>query len=574
MGTFKKLLNLLSQEERRQGLLLMLLTLWAMVLETLGVGLIIPVLALVSEEKIPKYEFFPMLNQVQMVAGAMLGLVLFYTLKMVFIICLAWKQPKFAYSVGCRLSQTLFEGYLKQPYTFHLQRNSAQLIHHATQGVNIFVHNGLLAGLNLLAEVFVLLGIWLLMMIVEPMGTLIVMLLLGACVSVYHQQTKNRILRWGKQRHYHEGMRIQSLQQGLGGAKDVKLLGRESEFLKQYSYHNFHNSRALSKQSLIGTLPRLWLEWFAVIALAALVLIMLAQRKPISELIPMLGLFAAAAFRLMPSVNRMISNAQSVRYALPVINQISSELSLFSEKSKSEKGECKPINFKREIEVQSLSYCYPQAQNYALKAVSFKIAKGTSVGFVGSSGAGKSTMVDLLLGLLTPTSGQIRVDNCDIQTSLRAWQDLIGYVPQSIYLTDDTLRRNVAFGLADEQIDEVAVLRAIRSAQLDAFVSSLPSGLDTLVGERGIRLSGGQRQRIGIARALYHNPEVLVLDEATSALDVETEQGVMESIQALRSDKTILIVAHRLSTVAHCDELFRFDAGRLVEGTLAAEVLA
>lgn len=564
MSTFKKLINLLTKEERRQAIYLMLLTLVAMVLETVGVGLIIPVLALVSEGKTPSWAILKDLTQSQLIVGAMLGLVGFYTVKTVFMIYLSWKQPKFAFSVGRSLSQTIFQGYLRQPYTFHLQRNSAQLINNATQEVNILVHNGLLAALNLSAEVFVLLGIWILMMVVEPVGTPIVMLLLGGSVWVYHRQTKERILRWGKQRHHHEGMRIQSLQQGLGGAKDVKLLGREKEFFVKYAYHNLENSLAMSKQSLIGTLPRLWLECFAVIALAALVLIMLAQGKPVVELVPTLGLFAAAAFRLMPSVNRMISNAQSLRYALPVIDKLSSEMALFQNTQELEHTDAR-LGFTRHLEVHNLSYTYPQSQSSSLNEVSFKIKKGTSVGFVGSSGAGKSTIIDLILGLLTPVKGQILVDGQDIQQNLRPWQNLIGYVPQSIYLTDDTLRRNVAFGLAENEIDDAAVQRAIKSAQLDQFVAELPLGLNTLVGERGIRLSGGQRQRIGIARALYHDPQVLVLDEATSALDTVTEQGVMESIKALQSDKTILIVAHRLSTVAHCDQLFRLDSGKLVK---------
>ena len=230
--------------------------------------------------------------------------------------------------------------------------------------------------------------------------------------------------------------------------------------------------------------------------------------------------------------------------------------------------------FRATLELSQITYSYPGAAEPALKDLSLTIQRGESVGFIGASGAGKSTLVDILLGLLTPDTGEVRVDGKDIQENLRNWQDQIGYVPQSIYLTDDTLRCNVAFGLTDEQIDDEAVQRAIQAAQLEEFVASLPEGLETIVGEHGVRLSGGQRQRIGIARALYHDPVVLVLDEATSALDAVTERDVMQAVYALHGDKTLLIVAHRLSTVAHCDKLVRLEEGRVVEEGDARVMLA
>lgn len=573
MNTFRTLIDLLSPSERRQALVLMGLTLVAMVLETVGVGLVIPVLALVSDGKIPAWEFLSHLTRIQMIIGVMLGLVCFYTFKAVFMIYLAWCQPNFSFGVGQHLSQSLFQGYLRQPYTFHLQRNSAQLIHNATSEVGVVVQNGLLSGLNLIAEAFVLLGILALMLMVEPIGTLVVIFLLGAAVSLYHYYTHGRILSWGEKRHYHEGMRIQCLQQGLGGAKDVKLLGREQDFFDQHEHHNIQSNEVHKLQNLIGNVPRLWLEWFAVVALAALVLTMLGQGKPIAKLVPTLGLFAAAAFRLMPSVNRTISNIQNMRYALPAILHLGQEVNLCKNSPEISKS-LKRIAFKQEIQIKNLSYIYPKANKEALENISLSIQKGTSVGFVGSSGAGKSTLVDLILGLLTPFGGHILVDGQDIQVRLREWQNLMGYVPQSIYLTDDTLRRNVAFGLADSQIDDQAVQKAIRAAQLDEFIAGLPLGLETLVGERGIRLSGGQRQRIGIARALYHNPEILVLDEATSSLDTVTEQGVMEAVKALHGEKTVLIVAHRLSTVAHCDRLYRLEHGCLVQESSFSQPIA
>jgi ABC-type multidrug transport system fused ATPase/permease subunit len=281
-------------------------------------------------------------------------------------------------------------------------------------------------------------------------------------------------------------------------------------------------------------------------------------------------LFAAAAFRLLPSVNRLSHTVQSLRFNAASVANIEREFAI--EQPPVSYGASRQLPFRRKLAIEGVSFRYPGAAAPALHDVSFDVDHGTSVGIIGSSGAGKSTLVDVILGLLTPTQGRITVDGFDIQGDLRAWRQGLGYVPQSIYLCDDTIRRNVAFGLPDARIDDAAVERAIRAAQLDAFVAELPQGLDTVVGERGVRLSGGQRQRIGIARALYRDPAVLVLDEATSALDDSTEREVMRAVNALHGVKTLLIVAHRLTTVERCDVIHRLDRGRIIGTGSLAEV--
>lgn len=313
-------------------------------------------------------------------------------------------------------------------------------------------------------------------------------------------------------------------------------------------------------------------ELLTITGLAVLVITMLNQGREMSSLVPVLGLFAASAFRLMPSVNRILGSIQNVRYYLPALNHLYEE-SLLQVPPHSGEHTGKLGSFQHEIKLHDVGYLYHAAKQPALHGVSMAIKKGELIGLVGTSGSGKSTLVDLMLGLLPPTEGKIEVDGLDIQQHLREWQDQIGYVPQSIYLTDDSLRRNVAFGLADEEIDEAAVAQAISAAQLKEFVNGLPDRLDTVVGERGIRLSGGQRQRIGIARALYHNPSMLVFDEATSALDIATESNVMEVITALKGSKTMILVAHRLSTVERCDRLFKFEKGQIVASGSPDKVL-
>jgi ABC-type multidrug transport system fused ATPase/permease subunit len=348
--------------------------------------------------------------------------------------------------------------------------------------------------------------------------------------------------------------------------KDVKLLGREANFLSLFDEHNKKSGQMAQFSEILQKLPRLWLEVLAVVGFVLLVLIMLAQGRQMSSIVPVMGLFAAAAFRLMPSVARILISVQALRYGIPAINNLYADFQLHIPEAVPVSANASSHSIpKEDIRLSNISYNYPDASAAAVVDISLSIIKGNSIGFIGPSGSGKSTLVDLILGLLSPDKGQVIVDGQDIQQNLRLWQDQIGYVPQAIYLTDDTLRRNIAFGLSEEQIDEEAVRRAIRDAQLEEFVETLPDKMETMVGERGIRLSGGQRQRIGIARALYHDPSVLVLDEATSALDTATELGVMQAVMALHGDKTIVIVAHRLSTVENCDRLYRLESGRIVE---------
>jgi ABC-type multidrug transport system fused ATPase/permease subunit len=400
----------------------------------------------------------------------------------------------------------------------------------------------------------------------------VVLIVLGTTSLGFHLTTRGRIYRWGKARQRNEGLRLKQLQEGLGSIKDVKLLGREGDFLGQYSLHNNRHKLASQYKSLLNLLPRLWLETIVVVGTAVLVFILVLRGRTIETIVPILGLFAAGAFRLIPTTNRIISAAQSLRYGLPAIHLIHSELALGAPPPR--EGDSGPLFvFQSEISLKGVEYTYANAPRPALHQVTLSIAKGECVGVIGPSGSGKSTLVDVILGLLPYDAGQVAVDGRDIRTVMRSWQDQIGYVAQSIYLTDDTLRRNVAFGIPADRIDDHAVRRALRAARLDDFVAAHPEGLDLVVGERGVRLSGGQRQRVGIARALYHDPAVLVLDEATSALDTTTEDEIMRAVLDMHGEKTILIVAHRLSTVERCDRLYRIEAGQVVGEGIPREML-
>jgi ABC-type multidrug transport system fused ATPase/permease subunit len=354
--------------------------------------------------------------------------------------------------------------------------------------------------------------------------------------------------------------------QGFGGVKDIQVLGRGDDFSRQFENQNLIVQDASLRYTVLRQIGPMWTELLAMSGLTVVVWVMVWQGRAPERIIPLLGLFVIATWRFVPSVNNVISLINSLRYSQPAVESLYNEFEYIKSQSEIVKTQAK---FTDKIEMRSLTFSYDNTPAPSLRDVNIVVRKGETVGFIGPSGAGKSTLVDVILGLLPPSSGELLVDGVNLHEQNLEWQSTIGYVAQAIYLTDDTIRRNVAFGIAEKEIDEAALERALKSAQLWDFVESLPEKAHTIVGERGIRVSGGQRQRIGIARALYHEPQVLVLDEATSSLDMETETEVMSAIRALQGFKTILIVAHRLSTVQHCDRVYRIeDATIVAEGTL------
>ena len=558
--------GILTGRERRKLCGILALMLFGTVLDTLSIGLVIPAVALLTQ---PNYlQRFPGLDdflghpsETRFVIGSMVFILIVYLIKTAFQIWSLWVQRGFSNSVTTRIGKQLFEIYLRQPYSYHLDRNSALLIRNS---LNITaVMSGIIDPvLTILSDVLVTVGIFGLLVVLEPRGTIVTVIVFGFFAWLFRRFTNQRIRRWGEAQNFHRQMILQHLQQGFGGVKDVKVLGREDFFVEQYTGHLVSNADVLRRFSIAQALPRFGLEILTIMGLAVLVATMVGSGKDLTSILPVLGLFGAAAFRLLPAVNRLITSLQTINSNRPLVDDLYRDLSLPNPPIPSRSIGRK---FEDVINIHDVSFRYESSPSEALSAVSMRVNRGEAVGLVGPSGSGKSTLVDVLLGLLEPQSGRVTVDGQDIRVDLRWWQDQIGYVPQSIFLTDDTLRRNVAFGLPANDIDDDAVRAAIRSAQLEDFVSSLSIGLETVVGERGVRLSGGQRQRIGIARALYHNPSVLVLDEATSSLDTETEHGVMQAVQALQGEKTVIIVAHRLSTVEYCDRLYRLEDAHIVD---------
>ena len=545
-------------------------------LEMLSVGIVMPALSLMTNAKptATTQRFADWLGWLGSIAHERLifvglaGIFCIYAFKVVFLLFVAWRQVRFVATVQSDVAKRLFTIYLMQPWTFHLQMNSAELIRNLSE---IPILAQMCVGfLGTIAELMVLLGLLGLLLWFEPIGAVAVGCLMGGATWLLERATRNRLTYWGQAYHRHERLCYKRMLEGLNGVKDVKIRGCERLFVEQFSTDRNAQVLMQGRQLFVNQVPRLWFELLAVMALCMLALVMAWQGKTALSMVPSLALFATAAFRMLPSVNRIVSAVQNLRFTTALIDTIASGLRSGSADIPTAPG--RSVNFLDAVELQHLSFRYPSATDLALSDISLRIPRGASVGIVGGSGAGKSTLVDVILGLLPPLSGRVIVDGKDIAPDVRAWQAIIGYVPQVIYLCDESLRRNVAFGVPDERFDEAAFQRAIRAAQLDDFISSLPDGANTTIGERGVRLSGGQRQRVGIARALYHDPAVLVLDEATSALDTETEKSVMEAVDALQGDKTLIIVAHRLSTVANCDMIYKLEYGRIAEAGTFAEI--
>ena len=553
---------------------ILVLMLVGSVLETFSLGLVVPVVGLLVK---PDYgKNFPLIDdflgnpsEAQFAIIAMSLLVVIYLLKSVFLIWSSWVQTGFSLETTARIGRELFENYMYQPYPFHLQRNSSVLIRNSQSSASLMggVFDPML---SIMTDSLVTLGLFSMLIRLEPIGSITTLVVFGLSAFLFRRFTNVRIRRWGEAQNHYKRMVIQHLQQGLGGVKDVKILGRENYFVSEYSDQLIGSAAVSRRASVSQMLPRMGLEILTTAGLAVLVSTMVVSGDKLNDVLPVLGLFGAAAFKLVPAVSRVVACLQTIALNRPIVNELFNDLGL---RSLNTPRMSDHDGFAHEVEVNDLSFKYETAPTNALSNVSLRVKRGEAVGLVGPSGSGKSTLVDVLLGLMAPASGAVLVDGANVQDQIRWWQDQIGYVPQTIFLTDDTLRRNVAFGLPKSEIDDAAVDAAIRAAQLEEFVKTLPLGLETVVGERGVRLSGGQRQRIGIARALYHNPDVLVLDEATSSLDTETEHGVMQAVQALQGEKTVIIVAHRLSTVEYCDRLYRLESSRIVDEGTFEEVM-
>lgn len=568
MNVYKSIFGLIPLALRKRSVIVLMLVFFGMLMEMLGVGLIIPVFALVlNTQNLAEYSFFQYLisvfsiNDYNYLIYFSLGtLVLVYVIKTIYLSGLALIQARFIFDLQANISCKLFSLYLRQPFSFYLRRNSAYLLRNVTTETQQLVESAFLSMMLIINELVVIIGLIILMLILTPSKALVLFGIIFAGSIAIHVLTKNMLLSWGESRQVNDGLKIKTAQEGLGGIKDIRILGRENDILWKFRRHVNTIAKVSANRNAVQQYPRIWIEFLGIIALISIIIIDLLNGLAAIDIIPDVAFIGMISFKIMPSANRLLSAFQSIKFSTPVVSLIKEELNLsVSEVSYTDNG---VVIFNDNIKVINMSFFY-ELNKPIIDSISFEIKKGQKIGIIGSSGAGKSTFVDLILGLHEPSAGTIKVDDVNIVDNLRGWQSILGYVPQTIFLSDDTLKSNVAFGVPDSDINIHDVLYAIKLAQLDDFVSDLSEGIETLLGERGVRLSGGQRQRIGIARALYRRPKLLVLDEATSALDTQTEKEVMTSIYSLDDSITILIVAHRLSTLDGCDKIITLVNGKL-----------
>ena len=571
--TIRKAWAVYPKQSKRRVPIVMFLGILGTAFEAFGIGLVIPVMTTMSKATPgnsgsvlqPLFDLLGIRAVGTMVGVAVLSIVVAFMLKNAYQLFLNWYNTKFNNFSTQQMSSMLFRSFLRGPYTFHLQRNSSELLNVVQQEVGMTV--GLISGfMALMTEFLVGSSVAGLMFFTEPVAAIATLSVLIFGTMIYTRVTKPRMKYFGLLRQKIEPPRTRYLLQGFGGVKDIQVLGRGDNFSSQFEKQNLLVQDASLRSGILKSIAPMWTEMLAMSGLIVVIWVMIWQGRTPERIIPLLGLFVVATWRFVPSINKVVKLVNDIRYAIPAVESLYNEFEYI--KTQSEIVKTQAV-FNDKIEMRNLTFSYANTPAPSLRDVNIVVRKGETVGFIGPSGAGKSTLVDVILGLLPPSSGELLVDGVNMHEHNIEWQSTIGYVAQAIYLTDDSIRRNVAFGIAEKEIDNVALERALKSAQLWDFVQSLPEKDQTIVGERGIRVSGGQRQRIGIARALYHEPQVLVLDEATSSLDMETETEVMSAIRALQGFKTILIVAHRLSTVQHCDRVYKIEDATIVgEGTL------
>ncbi len=567
-----KLLYVLKEDVR--GLILLLFTFtFVSVLEAIGIGFVGPFLSLAADpssiHRISELAWltqqFQLQSDVQVVVLSGLILCVIFAVKSLLYFLSQAYIISFAYGQQRKVMLKLLRAYLEVPYTFHLNHNTAGLINSITFETYRFCSEFLLPLLQAIAN-FVVLAV--IVLLLAHTNLLFLVMVLGVLLPVFglFYAMRSKIRHWGQEGSvaYEEVIRI--VNHSLGGIKETRVVGCEPYFMAQMEQECDRLNYAATSFHTVQKLPRILIEALLVVVLVLFVCLSLAVGGSSDNLISILGVFAVAVIRLMPSAGQFLNSMNQVQNSTYSLNVIYSALKqVETSRGRRRTATKTALRFERQVELRNVSYTYPGTSDPALNRVWLEIKKGQSIALIGKSGAGKTTLVDVVLGLLTPQTGDICVDGVSIYDDVRAWQNLVGYIPQSIFLIDDTVERNIAFGVPDQLIDPEKLASAIAAAQLKEMIQELPEGLQTVVGERGVRLSGGQRQRIGIARALYHEREILVLDEATSALDSETEALVSQAIQSLSGQKTLIIIAHRLTTVKNCDCVYLLEQGRVVQ---------
>lgn len=578
----KQLAYIFDRSEKVKIAALFVAAIIGSILECLGVGIFMPFVNILMDASVIQedaylstaYKLLHFQSTESFLMAVTITIIIIFVVKNVYLIIEKYAIYKFSYNTQMKISTRLLRAYMEEPYTFHLNKNISVLQRSMQEDANLFT-NAIIHFMEMVIEITVCIALGISLFYISQSITVIIVGLLVICVGLFTSISRKFSKSLGKDCQGYKAKLYQWMNQALGGIKEIKVLNREDFFVDSYEKYYKKYAKGLRINRTLAASPKYVVEMVAIAGLLiAIIIKMYYGKSDIVRFIPQLAAFAVAAFRLMPSVGRINEHVTNIMYAAPSIELVYHDLKDIQDMKKereekilqrSDNTSTEDLKLKEELRIKNVCYRYPDTEENVINEASFTVMKGQTIALIGESGAGKTTMVDIILGLLVPQYGKIKVDNKDIFKNMDSWHKSIGYIPQTIYLSDDTVRNNVAFGVREEEIDDEAVMEALKKAQLLDFAEALPDGLETMVGDRGVRLSGGQRQRIGIARALYHDPDILILDEATSALDNETEAAVMEAVETLQGLKTMIIIAHRLTTVQNADVIFEVCDGKVVE---------
>lgn len=577
----KKFNQLFDHKQKRMVFILLFMMLVGAGLEIVGVSLMLPLMTVIMEPEMFETngvirwlcEVFSITSHSSFVIACIVTLILVFIIKNLYLMLEYYVQNRFIFRSQFSTQQRMLRTFLDRPYEYFLNARTGEILRVIQYDVTD-AYSLLMTLMSFVTETIVSVALIVTIFIVDPMMTGFVALMMLLNIVVIAKVIKPLLHKMGINVQVHAANSNKWLLQSLHGVKEVKVANKERFFEEQYGKHGWKMIRIHEKSSVLNHFPRLLIEMVSVCSMLTLIAIMIHMGRDMESLVPVIAAFAMAALKLMPSANRIVSAINAVAYKEPALDQLIKQMRWMKEEAAGEltikkpvtaRENRRPLTLRQEIRLKNIRYHYPRSEEQVLDQAEMRIPVGKSVGIVGVSGAGKTTTVDIMLGLLTPQEGQVLVDGVDAMECYEEWVSHIGYIPQSIFLMDDTIRANVAFGVEPEMQSDEQVWHALEEAQLAEFIRSLPAGLDTRIGERGVRLSGGQRQRVGIARALYHDPEILVFDEATSSLDNETEAAIMESINRLHGKKTLVIIAHRLQTIEGCDMVYRVEGGKITQ---------
>lgn len=575
MNLLKKLKAVLPKSFKKKLFVIIIFVIIGAFIEMLGVSVILPFMNMVMDPASVNsggfitflYDLFGFSDITLFYLVVTGTLILFYIFKMVYLTILYKVQYRFIYDGYTDFTKATFAQYLKKPYSYYLNHNTANLIRNINIEANK-VFNGVVVGIMaLITEITIVITLLIYLLILEPLITLIIFAVLGACLFITMRIIKNLSTKYGKQYQKNNGLMIKWTAQAFGVIKEMKIIHCEDFFVEKYGNTAYNYSSARRKQMLLSQIPRLVIEFLGMSVILILIIVLLLSDYGTTQLFGTLTAFAVATIRLLPSINRINSSYNAVVFNKSAIDELYEDIFKNAQsparEKKDETSVDHSITFNNSIELKDISFKYEGTNQYIFKELSLTIKKASAIAIIGTTGSGKTTLVDILMGILPPTDGDILCDGKSILKTKEQWAKNIGYIPQTINLIDDTIACNIALGLRNDEIDKTHLENVLKKAHLHEFVSGLEEGYETVIGERGVRLSGGQRQRIGIARALYHNPKVLVMDEGTSSLDEKTEKEIVNSIETLHGEITMIVIAHRISTIMGCDQIYKLDDGIL-----------